>query len=124
MLLPAPGCPDKKQLIEVQDFFKYTEKAGTILASLVNARSSFARICLERVESEDKQYLTVACKPCELVSLLSMHPWWQINVLVDNLRTSAASFDPISRNALLVDQAAQSLSCLSLSSSYKHLLLC
>ncbi|EIE27152.1 mitochondrial carrier [Coccomyxa subellipsoidea C-169] len=24
----SQGCPDKKQLIEVQDFFKYTEKAG------------------------------------------------------------------------------------------------
>lgn len=30
VVLAAPGCPDKKQLIEVQDFFKYTEKAGTI----------------------------------------------------------------------------------------------
>lgn len=28
VVLAAPGCPDKKQLIEVQDFFKYTEKAG------------------------------------------------------------------------------------------------
>ena len=26
--LSPPHCPDKKQLIDVKDFFKYTEEAG------------------------------------------------------------------------------------------------
>ena len=28
VVLSPPHCPDKKQLIDVKDFFKYTEEAG------------------------------------------------------------------------------------------------
>jgi hypothetical protein len=30
VVLSPPHCPDKKQLIDVKDFFKYTEEAGDI----------------------------------------------------------------------------------------------
>ena len=47
VVLNAPGCPDKKQLIEVQDFFKYTEKAGDVLPNLLlrSSECHFARPC-------------------------------------------------------------------------------
>jgi hypothetical protein len=41
VVLSPPHCPDKKQLIDVKDFFKYTEEAGD--ASTVHMYRGSAR---------------------------------------------------------------------------------
>lgn len=33
VILAPPGQPDKKRLMTVQDFFKYTEEEGTVAAT-------------------------------------------------------------------------------------------
>ena len=59
VVLSPPHCPDKKQLIDVKDFFKYTEEAGdssTVHTYRAGAKDPGISRSIERTELAASQY--------------------------------------------------------------------
>ncbi|KAK9907446.1 hypothetical protein WJX75_003901 [Coccomyxa subellipsoidea] len=93
VVLNAPGCPDKKQLIEVQDFFKYTEKAGQEFFEKLD-RDQDGRVSVQDVRDVMRRRKLPESYASQFIAAARGPHWWSNSISWDDFQAYMDEREP------------------------------
>ncbi|CAK0784707.1 hypothetical protein CVIRNUC_007911 [Coccomyxa viridis] len=93
VVLSPPHCPDKKQLIDVKDFFKYTEEAGREFFGRLD-QDGDNKVTVEDVKSVMRQRKLPESYAMQFISAARGNRWWSNSISWDDFQAYVDEREP------------------------------